>query len=106
MASRLSGIGVSWSIVLSMLALTALVVLAVVPMTTLSSLPPICPWRTLLGLQCPGCGGTRAIAALLHGDVIEAFRHNALAPVVGTAIGATALGHVAGACRALLRQHS
>lgn len=32
-------------------------------------------------VYCPGCGGTRAIIALLHGRVLEAFRYNALVVV-------------------------
>lgn len=32
-------------------------------------------------IYCPGCGGTRAIIALLHGRVLEAFRYNALVVV-------------------------
>jgi hypothetical protein len=39
---------------------------------------PACPFHELLGLQCPGCGATRALAALLHGDIAEAMRFNAL----------------------------
>jgi hypothetical protein len=39
---------------------------------------PQCPFHELLHLQCPGCGATRAIAAILHGDVIDAFNQNAL----------------------------
>lgn len=39
---------------------------------------PRCPFYTLLHFQCPGCGGTRALAALLHGDLREALRLNAL----------------------------
>ncbi len=32
----------------------------------------------MTGLQCPGCGGLRALHALLHGQVMEAFRLNPL----------------------------
>lgn len=32
----------------------------------------------MTGLQCPGCGSQRAIHALLHGDIISAWRFNAL----------------------------
>jgi Protein of unknown function (DUF2752) len=39
---------------------------------------PVCPFHQLLGLQCPGCGGTRALAALLRGNLAEAMRFNAL----------------------------
>jgi hypothetical protein len=39
---------------------------------------PRCPIHDLLGLQCPGCGATRAIAAVLHGHFAEALRLNAL----------------------------
>ncbi len=39
---------------------------------------PRCPVLTLLNLQCPGCGTTRALAALLHGQLREALHLNAL----------------------------
>lgn len=42
---------------------------------------PKCPFRSLTGLQCPGCGSQRAIHALLHGQVIAAFQQNALVPL-------------------------
>jgi Protein of unknown function (DUF2752) len=39
---------------------------------------PQCPIHQYLHLQCPGCGATRAIAALLHGHIAEAMHLNAL----------------------------
>jgi hypothetical protein len=39
---------------------------------------PGCPIHELLHLQCPGCGATRAIAALLHGHFVDAMNLNAL----------------------------
>jgi hypothetical protein len=39
---------------------------------------PACPIHLYLGLLCPGCGATRALAALLRGRVMEAMRLNAL----------------------------
>jgi hypothetical protein len=45
---------------------------------------PVCEFHRLTGLNCPGCGGTRALYALLHGDLVTALRDNALA-VVGLA---------------------
>ena len=43
-----------------------------------SVLFPKCPFLTLTGLKCPGCGSQRAIHALLHLDILSAFQHNAL----------------------------
>ena len=37
---------------------------------------PKCPFKMITGLQCPGCGGQRAIHALLHGHLAEALRCN------------------------------
>ena len=43
-----------------------------------ASFYPACPIHLYLGLLCPGCGATRALAALLRGRVVEAMRLNAL----------------------------
>lgn len=43
-----------------------------------AALYPGCPFRLLTGLDCPGCGGTRAVAALGRGDLTAAFDHNLL----------------------------
>jgi uncharacterized protein DUF2752 len=37
---------------------------------------PVCPFRALTGLTCPGCGSTRGLHALLHGDLAGAFQLN------------------------------
>jgi len=37
---------------------------------------PPCPVWVITHLQCPGCGATRAMAALLHGRVLEALQYN------------------------------
>lgn len=39
---------------------------------------PQCVFLSLTGYKCPGCGGQRAVHALLNGDVAGAFRYNAL----------------------------
>jgi hypothetical protein len=38
-----------------------------------------CLFRTLTGLDCPGCGGTRMMWYLLHGNLPEAARHHLVA---------------------------
>jgi len=39
---------------------------------------PVCLFHELTGLNCPGCGGTRAAYQLLHGHFLAALRDNAL----------------------------
>ncbi|PQA58981.1 DUF2752 domain-containing protein [Siphonobacter curvatus] len=39
---------------------------------------PPCLFRQYTGLHCPGCGAQRALHQLLHGNIREAFRYNAL----------------------------
>lgn len=38
-----------------------------------------CPIHAVTGWYCPGCGGTRALGALLRGDVVGALRDNLFA---------------------------
>lgn len=42
---------------------------------------PPCWFHALTGLYCPGCGTTRALHQLLHGNLAAAFAYNALAVV-------------------------
>lgn len=37
-----------------------------------------CPFKTVTGLDCPGCGSQRALHSLLHGDFRQAFHFNPL----------------------------
>jgi hypothetical protein len=39
---------------------------------------PVCLFHQLTGLNCPGCGSTRALYALLHGHLQTALRDNVL----------------------------
>jgi len=60
-------------------ALIALVVVVLLRLPPAQySFYPQCPIHDLLHLQCPGCGATRAVAALLRGHFAEAMHLNAL----------------------------
>ena len=58
-------------------------------------LPP-CPFRAVTGLDCPLCGGTRAVHDLVHLDLGAAAGQNllvvALAPLVAVAVVAWVVG--------------
>jgi len=40
---------------------------------------PSCLVKMTTGLDCPGCGGTRAFFYLMHGNLPQAVRHHAVA---------------------------
>lgn len=44
--------------------------------------PTLCLWKNLTGHACPGCGLTRAICSLVHGQFHEALAYNWTAPAV------------------------
>ncbi len=56
---------------------------------------PSCPFHTMTGLNCPGCGITRGLHQLLHGQFLSALNHNALLllllPILGYALASNAL---------------
>lgn len=51
---------------------------------------PRCAFHTISGLECPGCGGQRALHHLLHGHLGAALQSNALL-VLLLPVGAWAL---------------
>ena len=64
------------AVVIAVLLLFGFIYYAIDP--SASTIFPRCTVLELTGYKCPGCGSQRAIHALLHGDVAEAFRYNAL----------------------------
>jgi len=48
---------------------------------------PPCAFRELTGVYCPGCGTTRMLEALLHGDIGTALAMNPLGLVLLPLIG-------------------
>jgi hypothetical protein len=49
------------------------------PTDTAATDVPTCIIKLTTGLDCPGCGGTRAFYYLMHGNIPAAARHHALA---------------------------
>jgi hypothetical protein len=42
------------------------------------SIFPLCPFKLLTGLNCPGCGALRMTHDVLHGDLVAAINDNVL----------------------------
>jgi len=57
---------------------------------------PVCPIFALTGWQCPGCGSTRAIYELLHGNLSAAFAWNPLAVIWVPMVAAWLVGQCFG----------
>lgn len=53
-----------------------------------------CPIREYLRLPCPGCGISRSITALLHGDLETSLTIHAFGPFVLLAIGVLGIVNV------------
>ena len=66
-----------WFIILTPVAVASLVLLYFFPPDKYRFWPS-CIFHKLLGLYCPGCGNTRALAALLHGDIAGSLAKNIL----------------------------
>nr|WP_249419982.1 DUF2752 domain-containing protein [Rhabdothermincola salaria] len=72
--------GVSWWRIgaLGATALAGCAYVALYDPNSSSSLYPACPFLAVTGLDCPGCGITRALHALVTGNPLQALDHNAL----------------------------
>ncbi|HZX75809.1 DUF2752 domain-containing protein [Lysobacter sp.] len=55
--------------------------------TAAGSLFPPCVFHLFTGLWCPGCGITRALHALAHGDVLRAWAMNPLVVIALPLLG-------------------
>ena len=56
--------------------LLAPLALIALPTRWLASAPSVCLVRRVTGRPCPGCGMTRALSHLAHGDLRRAWRAN------------------------------
>lgn len=50
--------------------------LALLPLDALQRFPDVCLWQRLFGIECWGCGMTRAIASALKGEFAAAVAFN------------------------------
>jgi len=66
-----------------------------------NSFYPKCPIYESLHLLCPGCGATRALAALLHGHFSEAMHLNGFATIL---LPIAVIGGVRWYCRFVRRE--
>ena len=83
----------------------ALLCLAVVPPAMLASLPSVCLFQIFLHRACLGCGMTRALSCLLHGQWQTGLEYNRGAAVLLPVLllflltGAVPIGQKAAAIR-------
>lgn len=79
---------------LAIFALSLVVVVASVLLTPSDSavslfgfqVPPLCMWKNLTGLDCPGCGLTRSFTYMGHGEISLAFERHRLGPLLYLAV--------------------
>ena len=50
--------------------------------------PVMCPLPLILGIPCPGCGITRSLACVTHGEFARAFEYHAIWPALLAYLGA------------------
>lgn len=76
LAREPAGLSVSRLLYVQLLMLPALVAYGVLvdPITGHGGIP--CLWKLLFGVECPGCGLSRADAFLVRGNVVEAVAAN------------------------------
>jgi hypothetical protein len=67
-----------WVVGIGALTLGALAYIGLVDPHKPDSIFPVCPFRLLTGLNCPGCGALRMIHDVLHGDLAAAVNDNVL----------------------------
>lgn len=67
--------------------------------TTPGGIIPPCPTNALLHINCPGCGTSRMLYSLLHGDIGAALAYNALGVVLLALLVISAVTYAVGLWR-------
>jgi hypothetical protein len=73
------------------ISLLLLGIAAVVPPSRVDSGPVVCPVRRVTGRRCPGCGATRSLVRLVHGDPRGSAAEHPLGPALGVLLLAWAV---------------
>ncbi len=55
---------------------------AIVPTEYIEGGPTICLFRNMIGVPCLGCGLTRAISSIFHGNFVKALSYNKLIVII------------------------
>lgn len=69
------------------------------PVSSVERVPIVCPVRRVTGRPCPGCGLTRSLVRMMHGDVAGSFRIHPAGPATAALLGywaVTGSGHADG----------
>lgn len=74
-----------------------------IPTSFLDLGPTICLIKNLFGIECPGCGMTRAISSIFHWDFISAFRYNLMVVIVFPLLCYVYIKNILGDCRRRLK---
>ena len=69
---------ITLGVLLALGATACIVLLFVPPGSPHAKWLPKCMFHQLTGLYCPGCGATRALSAMLHGNVKASLHNNFL----------------------------
>lgn len=67
------GCQIGWCVVLLCVILWHIAVRIGIRPEEIAAMMPPCLMRTMLGMYCPGCGGTRAVLLLLEGHPVRSF---------------------------------
>lgn len=76
-----------WPVLVGSAALGACIYTAMHDPNTESSILPPCPFKAMTGFDCPGCGMTRGVYALMKGDPLKMLNHNILLIMLLPAVG-------------------
>ena len=68
------------------IAALGLLTAALLPRAWIEAGPSFCPFRVWSGLPCPGCGLTRSVVALAHGDPVGSLYFHPLGVAVVLAL--------------------